>query len=782
MHHSLFLGLLLLLGAVGPARGQVASGPASLAPIDCVDPFIGTLGEGNVYPGATVPFGFIQASPDTGPGSGAAGYKLNRAITGFSQQHLSGMGGPLYGEVSLLPLTGPLAAPAHLAAAGKSAETASPGYYGVTLAPWNTRAELTATRHVALHRYTFPAHEQAHIVVDVGACLYGTGADWNSAQPIGGEVHVDAAAREVSGYMLFQGARDERPLRLMRTWKVYFAARFDTPPASFGTWNDQGTLAEDVAAGTGREIGACLNFRTRAGQVINAQVAVSFRSVAQARGYFAEVLAFDFEPAHQGARAAWRTVLDNIQVEGGSADQRRQFYTALYRVHLTPNDWTGEAPERYGDGPYFENILCLWDTFRTVNPLLTLIQPQVQANVVNTLLAYYQHDGWTGDAHSAWTYEHVQNGSNADVVIADAYAKKLPGIDWKRAYAAIRKNAFVDQDTAEQARPHMGRYRLAAYRRYHYLPTDIAAYKPQSVSRTLEYVYDDACVLVLALARTYGTAAEVADLEARQLWYRNAWDAQTGFMRGRNRDGSWVTPFDPAAHEEHPGGRRYYEGHAWTWSWYVPHDAQGLINLVGGPPAFVDKLSVAVEHYYQAFNEPCMLETYLFTHAGRPDKTQFYARKALANFSARADGLPGNDDSGTTSAWLVWAMLGLYPNAGQDFYYLGSPTFTKATIRLGNGKLVVIKAPASSATAQYVGSATLDGWTWNQAWFRHRDIANGATLTLGMSPQPSGWGNSLPPPSLSARPQADKAVFQDLRRFLAEKRRHVGSLFFAVWF
>ncbi len=731
--------------------GAAAAAPP--AAVEQVDPFIGTLGEGNVFVGATVPFGFIQVGPDTGAGSGASGYKNDKPINGFSQQHISGMGGPLYGHLSLMPLTGALVQPGAVSASGKLDEVASPGYYAVTLAPWQVKVELTATRHAALHRYTFPAGAQGHVLVDAGHVLYGDETpSWNSAKPLGGAVRIDAARREVSGFMRYQGARSST-----RSWKVYFVARFDTPFTASGTWTDAGTVRAGSASVEGARIGAYLDFAAHRGQVVNSTVALSYRSVARARGYIeAEAPAFDFARAREAARAQWRRALSAIEVEGGSAAQRRQFYSALYRLHLSPNDWTGEAPARYGNDTYYENILCMWDTFRTVNPMLTLIAPKVQSGIVNSILGYYRHDGWTGDAHSAHHYEHVQNGSNADVIIADAYVKHLPGIDWRVAYRAVRKNAFVDDNPHIDDRPDKGRFRLDDYRAYGYVPADISAYKDvQSVSRTLEYVHDDAAVLTLA--RRYGSAAEVAELERRVFWYRHVWDPDTGFMRGKNKDGSWHVPFNPtgdihgdATRISAGTGAEYYEGHAWTWSWYVPHDPQGLINLMGGRRPFVEKLRTAVEHYYEAYNEPGMLQTFLFSHAGRPDLTQYYLRQAIGNFNDTRAGLPGNDDSATTSTWLLWAMLGIYPNAGQDYYYLASPVFSKATIRLGNGRQVIIRAPGTSAARRYVSAVTVNGHAWNQAWLRHADIANGAEITFTMSEQPSSWGAGVPPPSLSA--------------------------------
>ncbi|WP_165390724.1 GH92 family glycosyl hydrolase [Pseudoduganella lutea] len=729
---------------------------AAKEPVDQVDPFIGTLGEGNVFAGATLPFGFLQPGPDTGPGSGASGYKHDKPITGFSQQHISGMGGPLYGHLSLMPVAGAFIDPARLAAAGKSDEVATPGYYAVTLQPSGVRVELTATRHVALHRHTFPAGAARSVALDIGHVLYGAGKpSWNSARPVKGEVRIDPARREVSGHMTYQGGRSSA-----RRYKIHFVARFDQAFADFGAWTAGASPQVRVAHLEGERIGAWLRFAETEASVVGARVALSYTGLEQAHAYLEqETHDVAFERARMDARAAWGEVLGKITVEGGTRDQRTQFHSAMYRIHMTPNDWTGEAPARYGTATYYENMLCLWDTFRTVNPLLTLIQPTVQAGIVNTLINYYKHDGWTGDAHSAHHYEHVQNGSSADVVVADAFVKKLPGIDWRDAYAAIRKNAFVDDDPAIDGRPDKGRFRLDDYRKHGYVPVDASStYKAiQAVSRTLEYAHNDHAVLTLA--RRFGSTEDVAELERRVLWYRNVWDGETRFMRGKRKDGSWLAPFDPVANAHGSGaglwygtGEQYYEGSAWTWSWHVPHDVQGLITLNFGNERFVERLRTAVDRHYEAYNEPGMLQTFLFSHAGRPDLTQHYSRHALRHFSATPAGLPGNDDSGTTSAWLVWAMLGLYPNAGQDWYYIGSPVFTRAQIHLADGKRVTLEAPAASVANKYIAALTVNGRAWTQPWIRHADLVGGATLKFTMSDKPGKWGSAFPPPSHSRGP------------------------------
>jgi predicted alpha-1,2-mannosidase len=737
------LWILAWFTALGWANNLPASESIRPAdPVDCVDPFIGTTSGGNVFAGATLPFGFVQPGPDTGPGSGASGYDNDKPINGFSQQHISGLGGPIYGEISLMPVTGQVPEPSDVCSSGKSLEAASPGYYAVTLAPWNVKAELTCTEHVAFHRYTFPASSQSRILLNLGHCLYGTGPNWGSAKPVGGEVKIDSEQREVSGFMVYAGGRStEKP------WKVYFVARFDAPFATFSPWSDKGWLPQGVTSAQGANIGMSLNFVTTAGQVIQSKIAISWRSIEQARSRFErELPGWNFDTVHEAARIAWRRVLERIEIDGGSANNRRLFYTALYHMHLAPNNWTGESPERYGTLTYYENQLCLWDTFRGVMPLYTLIEPKVSADIVNTLLNFYTVDGWTGDAHSAHQYEHVQNGSNADVVIADAYAKGLPGVDWSKAFQAIRKNAFEDPDPKANSRPKTGRFRLTDYLKHGYLPTDVVAYRDvQGVTRTLEYVYDDFCVL--SLARTYGTAGDAQKLAGRILWYQNLWDAPSGgFMRGRTTSGSWFEPFDPLNGDT---GKQFYEGHAWTWMWCVPHDEQGLINLLGGDDAFVKKLSAACEQHYEAYNEPGLLQPYLFIHAGRPDLTQHILPDLMKNFTTASNGLPGNDDSGAISGWLVWTMLGLYPNAGQDYYYLSRPTFPRVTIHLENGHKLVISAPGATTDNRYIASARLDDRPWNQAWIRHRDLINASSLDFETTAVPTPWGRNPRPPSVS---------------------------------
>jgi len=437
--------------------------------------------------------------------------------------------------------------------------------------------------------------------------------------------------------------------------------------------------------------------------------------------------------------------LKKIEVKGISEKDSRIFYTALYHSMLTPSDWTGENPLFDYKRPYYEDFLCIWDIFRTVSPLLTLISTQRHTDMLNTLLDIYKQDGWLPDAHSALQREHIQVGTNADVLFADAYVKGLKGIDYNLAYEAMKRNA---EDTSSQNTKvySAGRIGLASYKKLHYVAAD-APFRGRrmTVSRTLEYVYNDFCVY--QLAKGLNKTEDAARYKGRTTWYKNHWDNSLKLMRGKNMDGSWITPFNTAKYET---GINFYEGHAYTWTYTAPHDVKGLIDLFGGKKAFVDSLTYAVSNHYEAYNEPGMLQVYLFVWAGRPDLTQKFVRKAAAeHFTDSDNGLPGNDDSGTTSAWYVWSRLGIFPVAGQNIYIIGSPSAPQSTMHLESGKDVGIIAHNASEKNIYIQSAKLNGKKYEKAFFTHDDIKNGAKFEFEMGAASSGWGSKYAPPSLS---------------------------------
>ncbi|HKB90304.1 MAG TPA: GH92 family glycosyl hydrolase, partial [Opitutaceae bacterium] len=533
-------------------------------PVDYVDTMIGTGNGGNTFPGPCLPNGFVKLSPDTDM-KRAGGYDPRGKIRHFSHNHVSGMGGPKYGNVGLMPVTGPVDTTrlGHLSA--KTNEVGKAGYYRVSLVDYHITAELTAAMHVGMHRYTFPESNDAHILVDVGASLQGTGSGWDSSVPTGGHVSIDPDSKEVSGYNSFVGGRASG------SWKIYFVAKFDTTFESYGTWLDAGlTLGQKTKDGA--FIGACLNFKTKRDQAIISKVGLSFVSVEQARKNLEkETPDWDFDQIAANARTAWAAELGKIQVEGPNETDKKIFYTGLYHMMLMPTDFTGENPFFNYSRPYYDDFLCIWDIFRVNFPLHFLINAPKATDMLNSLVDVYRHDGWLPDSRSAISYDGLQNGTNADILFAEAFAKGIKGVDYETALQGMIKNGETPSDNPR----HYGRAALSDYLARGYVPVGTS----NCVSRTVEYVYDDYCTYQLSQA--LGNKSNAERLKPHLLWYKNTWDASIGFMRGKNPDNTWITPFDPAK-EQGSYDVVFYEGNAYQWSYYAPHDGKGLVNLYGG--------------------------------------------------------------------------------------------------------------------------------------------------------------------------------------------------------
>ena len=741
--------------------GIVAAQPAAPRLISYVDPFVGVDGGGNTVPGAAVPFGFANPSPDTALGGGAhgfntSGYDSNRPIIGFSQTHVSGTGGnskygnfrvtPQVGEINIRDLASP-----------KQSETAEPGYYAVTLSRPNVKAELTATRLVAAHRYTFPASPQAHLLIDVSSVIAAGGGD-GQQEPVACSARVVSPNR-VEGTGSFVGGWNPSP------YTLHFSAEFSRPFKAYGTWSGD-SLRPDAASAEGerRSVGAYVTFDATERRQVEVKIGVSFVSPEKAReNVRRETGGAGFDELRRRAAESWERVLSKIKVEGGTDDERQIFYTALYRSHYMPHDVSGENVWWQSGEPHYEDFYCLWDTFRTLHPLLTLIQPGRQRDMVRSLVDTYRHTGWMPDARVAGANGMTQGGSNSDVVVADALVKGLKGIDYETAYQAMVKNAEVDSPRPLYEGREVGEYKRRGY---------MSMRHERSASRTLEYAYNDFCVA--QVAKGLGKAADYRKYLARSNNWANLWDAETKTVRPRDGDGRWMEPYDrlKVYSLDSPRftwwGAPYYEGSGYQYSTYVPHDAQGLISRLGGDEPFVRWLDEFFDNgregepsfnpgLYTQGNEPDILAPFLYIHAGRADRTQAQVRRLMRReYRTGRAGLPGNDDAGTMSSWYVWNALGLYPNAGQDFYYIGSPAFTLAAISLGGGRTFTVEARDASAKNQYVQSATLNGRALDRAWLKHAEISRGGRLILRMSDSPSAWGSARRPPSVS-RPDKPRA-------------------------
>jgi predicted alpha-1,2-mannosidase len=738
----LALALVLCQAAPGFSQGRRL--------VEYADPFVGTENGGNIVPGAQVPFGFVHASPDTERPT-TAGYNPSGNVYGFSQTHVSGTGGASkYGNFRTTPLVGELRV--EDLASPKAEETASPGYYAVRLTRPDVRAELTATRLVALHRYTFPASKLSHLLIEASSVVQpeaGRNAVKNQ-RPVDCWVRVVAPNR-IEGSGNFVGGWNPS------AYTIHFAAEFSRPFKAFGTWRDERVEPGTNAAANEGRVGAYATFDTTDDRAVSMKVGVSFISPEKARAnLLREAPGWDFDAVRRSAEAAWEDALGKIKVEGGTEEQRRIFYTALFHCHYMPHDVSGENAWWDSAEPHYEDFYAIWDTFRTHFPLLLLIQPERHRDMVRSLVDTYAHTGWMPDSRIAGANGMTQGGSNGDVVVADAAVKGVRGVNYLKAYRALVRNAEV-----ESARPLYEGRALAEYKRLGYVSMNY----PRSASRTVEYAFDDFCVA--QVARALGKLAESRKYLRRSKNWANVWSAETRSARPRFEDGRWLTPFT-AAHfypdrEFSYWDAPFYEGSGYIYGTYVPHDPRALIERLGGDEKFVEWLDAFFENpptrergfnpgLYNHNNEPNFLAAFLYAHAGRPDRTQRRVRRILSTeYLTGPGGLPGNDDSGAMSSWYVWAAVGLYPNAGQPFYYIASPLFERSAIDLGSGRRFIIEAPEASAENVYVQSATLNGRPLNRAWLKHAEVASGGRLVLRMGPKPPAWGHNERPPSMSGQ-------------------------------
>lgn len=691
-----------------------------------VDPFVGTGAHGHTYPGPSLPFGMIQPGPDTrlAGWDGCSGYHYSDSrIYGFSHTHLSGTGIPDYTDVLLMPTTGEIrlnngadGRPGYSSAFSHSTETASPGYYAVTLEDHGIRAELTTTLRAAIHRYRFPQGTPANIVLDLE----------HRDRVI--EAAIDVVSRtEVSGV--------RRSSSWARDQVVYFVARFSKPfTSSFGS--------------AGRTRG--FSFDARGGPLL-VKVGISAVSVEGARHNLdAEIPAFDFDAVRAAADAAWERELSKIQVEGGTHAQRVNFYTALYHAMLAPNVFM-DVDGRYrgrdfkvhrAEGFTYYSVFSLWDTFRALHPLLTLIDPVRTRDFVQTLLRQYEEGGRLPVWELAANETDTMIGYHAVPVIADAIVKGIE-VDLERALAAMIHSAEED------------RFGLAAYKRQGFID---ARDEAEGVSRTLEYAFDDWAIA--QVARRAGRRDLYERYVRRAQSWKHLFDPSTGFMRARV-EGFWATPFDPAEVNNH-----YTEANAWQYSFFVPQDVEGLMKLMGGTEAFARKLDAlfaadsrttgreqaditGLIGQYAHGNEPSHHIAYLYAYAGQPWKTQAMVHRILDSMYAPApEGLSGNEDCGQMSAWYVFSALGVYPVApGSTRYVLAAPVFDVARIRLEPNREFVI---TGAGEGPYVQRASLNGQTYGHAFLDHSDIARGGELRFVRGPDPNrSWGAAP-----DARPRA----------------------------
>ncbi|MDP5030395.1 GH92 family glycosyl hydrolase [Paraglaciecola sp.] len=728
-----------------------------------IDPFIGSVGLGNVFVGPSNPFGMVKPGPDIGTHSNS-GYDpdLNKALVGFSQIHVSGTGGgPKYGNISVMPYSGDFDSLKQHSL--RTSERTKVGYYATELSKWGITAELATADRAAFHRYTFKDTKHNAIKIDGGFFLGEKSVpDSREAQQfVGSEVEV-VSPTEVRGYSRIRGGWNNGS-----AYTVYYAAMFDQPCDNFSTFKGETLYPAQISQfDSAEKTGLVCEFSNHKSKTVNLKIGLSFISEAKAKQNLnSELPNWDFAQVVKNTQNKWEALISKIEVDKStSREQKIMFYTGLYHTMLMPVDRSGENP-LWTATPYYDDFYAIWDTFRSSSPLITLIAPKRQADIINAMLNIYQYDGYLPEGRSGNSNGRTQGGSNADVVIADAYVKKLSGVNYHQALKAMIKNATIAPGgNAERE----GRGGLEDYNRLGYVSTDYV----RAGNRTLEYAYNDFALATVAegLERMgeYYRFSQQAD-NWQNLWRDIEHDGAQGFIMPKDAKGNWVDevpcasteglnariPYTPIA-QDWPNCvcwwcGFFYEASSWEYSFYVPHDVAKLIEKSGGKQAFEQRLNTLFDKdYYNVGNEPSFLTSTLYHWLGKPYLSSDRIHQIIdKHYHSGRDGLPGNDDSGAMSSWLAFHMMGLYPNAGQPYYLLNTPYLKSSTLHVGNNKIFKIKADNLSDKNKYIVSATLNGKDFNKAWIEHEAIINGGELILKMGSKPSKWGSENLPPSKS---------------------------------
>lgn len=719
-------------------------------PVDYVDPFIGTTNFGTCNPGAVCPNGLMSVVPFNVMGSADNKYDkdarwwstpydyTNSYFTGLSHVNLSGVGCPELGSLLLMPTTGELDVDYHHYGSKYEKETASPGYYSLQLTKYNVKVEATSTLRTGLTRFTFPKGK-SHILMNLGEGL----------------------TNESGAYLRRVNDREIEGMKLLGTFcynpqavfPIYFVMRINKAPQQTGYWKFQrkmnGIEAEwdqdngkyklytqydrDLA---GDDIGAWFTFDTEDNEQIEVAVGISFVSMENARQNLeVEQHGAGFDEIHASARKQWNDDLSRITVEGGTKAQKTVFYTALYHTLIHPNilqDVNGEYPAmETGETKVTKNnrytVYSLWDTYRNLHQLMTLVYPERQIDMVRTMIDMYKEHGWLPKWELYGRETLTMEGDPSLPVIVDTWMKGLRDFDMETAYEAMRKSATLP------GKDNLMRPDNDDYMNKGYVP--LREQFDNSVSHALEYYIAD--YALYTLAKSLGKKADANLFYNRSMGYKHYYCKEFGTFRPILPDGTFYSPFDPLQGQNFEPSPGFHEGNSWNYTFYVPHDVKGLARLMGGQKKFVDKLQMVFDKgYYDPANEPDIAYPYLFSYfKGEEWRTQKTVRELLAKyFTPKPDGIPGNDDAGTMSAWAVFSMMGLYPDCpGVPEYTLTDPTFDRVTIRLnpefyGKDQLVIEKKGNGSAEG-YIQKIELGG---KKTGYRihHNDLVKAGTLTF----------------------------------------------------
>lgn len=750
---SAFLFVFLLSGCGQPGDGSgaktssAASGIADTHVTKYVNPLIGTApggsnfgfggNSGDTFPGAAYPLGMVQWSPDTPSNLPGGYYYPDTQIKGFSLTHFSGRGCPVYQDIPLMPYVGAISASpaltpsAYLSSFSHQNEHTGPGYYSVHLDQSNVTVELSVLAHTGMGQFTYPASTQSVMLLNASGSI-------NGATDAG--VTLVPANNQITGFATSHVGCGNNP------YTLYFAARFDHPFRTFGTWDAQAVHAS-ATSGKGTHVGAFIGFDTTTSQVVHVQVGISFVSIANAQANLAaEQTQQSFDAVRKQADVAWNARLSAILVQGGTLQEKDIFYTALYHSYFHPNIFNDVNGQYLGfDGRVhtlasghnqYENIAG-WDQYRSLIRFRAMLNPAEASDIAQSLV----NDAQQGDGHlprweQANVDSHGMNGDDGSLLVAEAYAFGARDFDHDSALLSML-------NAQEQIREGLKDYRTLGY--------VAASTMPNSAAITQEY--SNADFAISAFAQALGKAADGAIAKAQAHNWQQIFNTTSGYIQPRNADGSWASGFNPRSQNG------FQEGDAAQYTWMEPFDLATLFQKIGGNTTvvkrldtFFSQLNAGPESSYAFMgNEPSFEIPWEYDFAEAPSHTQALVRRIQTQlFHDTPGGLPGNDDGGAMSSWYVFSAIGLYPEiTGIGGFVIGSPLFSVVSIRLPGGHTLQINAPAASDTQPYVQSLQLNGRATTSLWLPWTSLQNGATLDFGLGAAPTTWGSSAAdaPPS-----------------------------------
>ncbi len=708
---------------------------------DFIDTKIGVIDTrgSNCVIGPQLPYGSINPSPQTKDGD-HDGYHPQRPIRGFAQLNVSGTGWGKYGHFLVSPQVG-VAFGQEEHESEKSDEVTKAYYYAVNLTRYGIRAEMAPTHSCALYQFTYPKSDSASVVLDATQSL----AD--IVPKLGGKFHqckveVNPKKKQIRAMIDFTGGWAGGP------YKIYFVAELNKAFTESGVWLDKelkkAIYSLELPKDSKQRMGAFIRFKTNNKEKVSMKVAISFKSFENAELFLKnEIKTWDLPSVKSAGMEAWNKKLSSIKIETSSEDQKKIFYTAMYHVMFQPRERTDDNPKWTSDKPYWDDNFAVWDTWRTSFPLLVLIDPDMVRGNILCFMDRLKNNGKVRDAFVAGNdMDSEQGGNDVDNVIADAYVKGVQGIDWNEVYLFMKNNADNERKglfTYNNKVDSVYKSNNSKYKTLGWIPECL-----NSNSNTLEYAYNDYCVA--QVAKGIGNNNDYEKYLKRSNDWTNLWnpdlesDGFKGFIDAKKAFGAFL--YQDAKHWGKSWINPFYEGSSWTYSYFVPHDINQLITLMGGKETYAQRLEHAMDKKLIDYgNEPAFLALRTFNHVGRPDLTSKWVYWIMEhNFDLT--GCTGNDDTGAMSSWYMFSAMGFFPNAGQDIYYLNAPLYPKTEMTLGNGQKLTIIAKNAGGKNIYIKSCKINGEKWNSSIFRHADIANGGIIEMELSEVAGDWGKN----------------------------------------